>query len=240
MIRFHSPDLLSTHTLPEVESQHCVRVLRHRAGDTVEVVDGVGNLYTCRLLDEHTKHTALEIISTTPMPPTWKGNITIAVAPTKLMDRMEWMVEKLTEIGVDRIVPLLCERSERREIKEERLRRIAVSAMKQSLKATMPVISPMTPVKAFTSSIPSGTLKCVAYCDRDTPRSLLCDTLTPGSDTVILIGPEGDFTPAEITHILDHGFKAVSLGEQRLRTETAALVACNTVHIINQLNRLEQ
>lgn len=239
MIRFYAPDIESSLQLPEVESQHCIRVLRHRAGDVVEVVDGRGNLFTCRLVDEHSKHTSLEIVSSTALPCLWPGSITIAVAPTKLMDRMEWLVEKLVEIGVNRIVPLLCERSERKEIKVDRLNRIAVSAMKQSLKAVLPVIDPMTPLKDFLAQCSADDVNCVAHCDRDSERRLLSTTVKAAGHINIMIGPEGDFSPAEINSFLSHGFVPVSLGEQRLRTETAALVACDTVHIVNQINGLE-
>ena len=135
MIQFYAPDIERTLTLPESDSQHCIRVLRRTVGDTVNVIDGRGNAFICRLVDAHPKHAAVEIVEKTRVTKPWNGEITIAVAPTKLMDRMEWMVEKLTEIGVDRIVPLLCEHSERKEIKIERLEKTAISAMKQSLKA---------------------------------------------------------------------------------------------------------
>ena len=235
MIQFYAPLIEQTLTLPESDSQHCVRVLRHKAGDHIEVIDGRGTLYRCRLADAHTKHTAVEIIERIPRPLPWNYNITIAVAPTKLMDRNEWMVEKLVEIGVNRIVPLLCEHSERKEIKIERIEKIAISAMKQSLKATMPVIDNMTPLKRFIDSL-SDEDRFVAYCDKNIERVLLSQACEPNRDTVVLIGPEGDFSPAEIDLLLKHRFRPVSLGDCRLRTETAAVNACDTIHIINQLS----
>ena len=150
---------------------------------------------------------------------------------------MEWMVEKLTEIGVNRIIPLLCRRSERKEIKTERLEKIAISAMKQSLKSVLPEIWPMTPVKDVTCRF-SEAQRFVAYCDPSIPRLNLCREYQPGKDAAILIGPEGDFDPEEIRSALDQGWKPISLGDNRLRTETAALVGCDTFHIIDQLNNL--
>ncbi len=235
MIQFFAPDIERTLSLPESDSQHCVRVLRRRPGDIVEVIDGCGNTYTCRLVDAHSKHASVEIIEKRVQPLPWNYNITIAVAPTKLMDRMEWMVEKLVELGVNRIVPLLCEHSERKEIKTERLEKIAVSAMKQSLKATMPIIDPMTPIKEFASSLDNDVDKFVAYCDKTIERVLLSQAIEQNRDTVVLIGPEGDFSPSEIEMLLGNGFKPVSLGDCRLRTETAAVNACDTIHIVNQL-----
>ncbi len=237
MIRFYAPDIESELTLPESDSNHCVRVLRHEVGDTIEVVDGKGHEFTCKLLDKHSKHTAVEIVEKRSEILPWSNNIIIAVAPTKLMDRMEWMVEKLTEIGVNRIIPILCEHSERKEIKPERLEKIAVAAMKQSLKATLPIIDSMTPInKLIEDTKEFHGQKFVAYCDDVSDKELLAKAYRPGKDVIILIGPEGDFSSAEITRLLDTGFHTISLGDCRLRTETAALVACDSIQILNQLN----
>lgn len=234
MIQFYAPLIEQTLMLPESDSQHCVRVLRHRAGDVIDVIDGRGTLYRCRLVDTHTKHTAVEIVERLSQPLTWSYNITIAVAPTKLMDRNEWMVEKLVELGVNRIVPLLCEHSERKEIKLERLEKIAVSAMKQSLKATLPVIDNMMTLKQFTNTLGDED-RFVAYCDKNIERVLLSHACEQNHDTVVLIGPEGDFSPSEIDMLLKNRFRPVSLGDCRLRTETAAINACDTIHIVNQI-----
>ena len=233
MIQFYCPDILETLTLPESDSAHCVRVLRRRIGDEVTVVDGRGNRYTCVITEDHPKCTRLSIVSSESVPRVWPADITIAVAPTKNMDRMEWLAEKLTEIGVDRIVPLLCHHSERREIKVERLEKIVISAMKQSLKALLPEVSPMTPISKFISGDTSEQ-KFIAYCDPEIPRRQLVDLYRPGLSTTVLIGPEGDFDPAEIRAALDAGYQPVTLGDNRLRTETAALIAAGTCHIINQ------
>lgn len=206
-----------------------------QAGDMLEVVDGRGNLYRCRLSVAHAKRAGVEIVETVALPKVWPNRITVAVAPTKHNDRMEWLVEKLVEIGVDRIVPLRCDRSERKEIKTDRLEKIAVSAMKQSLKAILPQIDEMTPIKDFIASV-GDPQRFVAYCDDRVERRLLAKNYRPGSDVTLLVGPEGDFSPQEVDLALGSGFVAVTLGDNRLRTETAALVACDTCHIINQLN----
>ena len=158
----------------------------------------------------------------------------MAVAPTKNLDRFEWMTEKLTEMGVDRIVPLLCRYSERRTLKTDRLRKIMVSAMKQSLKATLPQLDELTPVEDVIASAGEGQ-RFVAYCDREIPRLEFVRECEKGSDVVVLIGPEGDFSKEEITSALAAGFRPVSLGNSRLRTETAGVFACAAIHVINQL-----
>ena len=238
MIRFYAPDITTTLTLPESESGHAVRVLRHAAGDAIEVVDGRGNLYRCSIISAHHKGCAVEINEVIELPKVWRPKITLAAAPTKNMDRMEWLVEKLVEIGVDEFIPVRCARSERKDLKTERLEKIAVSAMKQSLKAVLPEISPLIPLKEFLAAIPAATQCFVGYCDENTERKLLSRTLKPDTDTAILIGPEGDFTPEEIDACRQAGFVPVTMGDNRLRTETAALVGCDTFHIINQLKGL--
>lgn len=235
MIRFYAPDIETTLTLPQSDSQHCVKVLRMNTGDELEIIDGRGNSFHCVLVDAHPKHAAVEIIRKEYEPLPWTQHITVAVAPTKHMDRMEWMVEKLTEIGVNRIVPLLCRRSERREIKTERLEKIAVAAMKQSLKSVLPEITPMMPVDRFIDHT-TDCQKFMAYCDPSIPRLSLAREYSPHTSAAIMIGPEGDFSPEEITHALSTGWKPVTLGDNRLRTETAAIVACDTFHIIDQLS----
>lgn len=235
MIQFYAPDLMTSPVLPESDSGHAVRVLRMQAGDRLRVVDGRGHIFDCRLLDAHPKRAVVDIVDTVEQPLSWTQQITVAVAPTKHLDRMEWLVEKLTEIGVNRIVPLLCQRSERKEIKVERLEKIAVSAMKQSLKATLPEIQPMTPVSKVLDSYEDAQ-KFIAYCDPSLPRLSLAREYKPHTSSVVIIGPEGDFSPEEIRGALDRQWLPVTLGENRLRTETAALVACDTFHLIDQLH----
>lgn len=235
MIQFFAPDIATDPTLPETDSRHCVKVLRYREGDMLEVIDGKGHRYTCRLVDADPRHAMVEIVSATDVPLPWNYNLTVAVAPTKHIDRMEWLVEKLTEIGINRFIPLRCEHSERKDIKTERLEKIAISAMKQSLKTVLPIIDQVTPVNQVIDTFEADQ-KFIAYCDVSLPRRLLSREIRPHASTLILIGPEGDFTPAEITRALESGYIPVSLGDNRLRTETAALTACDTVHIINQLD----
>ncbi len=234
MIQFYAPDIEQTLTLPQSDSQHCVRVLRMKQGDEVEVIDGKGHRFRCVLIDAHSKHAAVEIIKRYDMPLSWTQEITIAVAPTKHMDRMEWMIEKLTEIGVNTIIPLLCQRSERKEIKVDRLEKIAVSAMKQSLKSILPKIHPITPIKEVITKF-SNAQRFIAYCDPTIPRMELACNYQPNSNAIIMIGPEGDFSPIEIETALSSGWKPITLGENRLRTETAAITACDTFHIIDTL-----
>ena len=233
MIQFYAPDIETTLTLPESDSQHCVKVLRKTPGDIIEVIDGKGNRFTCRLTEALQKRAKVEIIDKMSLPLFWQNRIAIGIAPTKHLDRMEWLTEKLTEIGINSITPLLCRYSERKEIKSERLEKIAISAMKQSLKAVCPRVDGITPIKSFIASVKGYDQKFIAHCDDRFERKLLCREYQPGKDVAILIGPEGDFSPEEIEYAVSEGFVPVSLGEARLRTETAALVACDTCHILN-------
>lgn len=236
MHRFYAPDITTTMLLPDEEAQHCVRVLRLKEGEEVEVVDGKGHLHLCRILNANAKNCAVEIVWTTDVKPHWGCRITVAIAPTKNMDRMEWMAEKVTEMGVDRIVPLLCRYSERKVLKTERLRKILVAAMKQSLKATLPQLDDLTPFDDFMKALPDGQ-RFIAYCDPAIPRRDFVKECLPESDVTILVGPEGDFSQPEIRAALDAGFIPVSLGDSRLRTETAGVFACAAIHTINQLKK---
>ena len=234
MHRFYQPDIVTSLTLSDEESQHCVRVLRLVPGDMIEVVDGQGGLHTCRITLAHHKRCAVEIVSSQEVAPHWRCRLTLAVAPTKNLDRIEWLAEKCTEMGIDRIVPLLCGNSERKVLKTERLRKILVAAMKQSLKATLPQLDELTPIDTFLSQASAGQ-RFIAYCDPALPRERrqsLAQLYQPGADATILIGPEGDFTPAEVDAALAAGFVPVTLGESRLRTETAAVAAIATFHAI--------
>lgn len=234
MIQFYAPDIASTLLLPEDEAKHAIRVLRHKAGDLLHVVDGCGHRYVCRLLADHPRHATVEIVEMYDLPVAWPTDIIIAVAPTKNIDRMEWLVEKLVEIGVNRIVPIMCRHSERRELKPERLQRIAISAMKQSLKAVLPQVDSLTPFEQVVKNV-RATGKFIAYCSDSVERRLFARTYKPGCDSaVVLIGPEGDFDPEEVDMAIASGYVPVTLGDNRLRTETAAIVACDTIHVINQ------
>lgn len=242
MHRFYCPDIASTHILTEEESRHCVRVLRLGEGDTLEVVDGRGVLYECRITLAHPKKCAVEIVRSQAEAPHWHHFITLAVAPTKHLDRMEWMVEKCVEMGVDRIIPLRCRNSERTELKTERLSKIMVAAMKQSLKATLPQLDEMTPFSELMKHQPSGD-RLIAYCDQELPRDqrvTLAGAYNPGHDVTVLIGPEGDFSPEEVEMALEAGFKPVTLGISRLRTETAAVMACAAIHTLDDCHKMNR
>ena len=233
MIIFFAPDILTCSELPEEESGHVVRVLRHAEGDEIDVVDGKGSWYHCRITSAHPKHCAVEVISVRA-DQHWPYKVEVAIGPTKNLDRMEWCLEKSVELGLDRFTPLRCRFSERKELKTERLRKIAISAMKQSLKATLPQIDEMTDFKRFVSE-PFNGQKFIAHCIEEQERLLLARTVNKGSDVRILIGPEGDFSPDEVSIAIQNGYIPVSLGEQRLRTETAALASVHTVHLINSI-----
>ena len=237
MIQYFAPDITETLTLPEDEARHCLRVCRTPVGGTATVTDGHGGRHVVRLLSDDPRHASVEIISSETTGRQWHTHITVGVAPTKNIDRIEWLLEKLTEVGVDRFTPLLCDHSERKVVKTDRLERIAVSAMKQSLKTTLPVIDNLTPIDSFIRDTASASQRFIAYCDETVPRHLLARVFRPGiPDAVVLIGPEGDFSPHEVKAALDAGFIPVSLGPCRLRTETAALSAVETIHILNLSN----
>ena len=237
MLLFYCPDITPAGycTLDAEESRHAVRVLRLRAGDSIHVTDGRGNMYLCRIIDPNDKECVIESESqllTTHYPlPT----IHLAVAPTKNPSRMEWLVEKAVEIGVGEITLLDCDHSERTFLKTERLEKLAVSAMKQSLHTVLPAIHPAVTLRNLLSTIhyPLPTQKFIAHCEADQPRTPLAAALQPGGDAVVLIGPEGDFSSDEIALALEKGFVPVSLGPSRLRTETAALYAVTAFNLIN-------
>lgn len=233
MHRFYAPDIETSLTLPEIESQHAVRVLRLAEGDMIEVVDGKGTLFACRITLAHSKHCGVEILESIEAGTHWGNRIILCVAPTKNLDRIEWLAEKCTEMGIDRLIPIKCRYSERKELKTERLQKILVSAMKQSLKAVLPQLDEMTPV-AEVINMPFEGQKYIAYCDDAVDRRLLAKEYKPGEDVMILIGPEGDFSKEEVDAALNNGFVPVSLGESRLRTETAAVSACFACHTLNQ------
>lgn len=229
---FYAPDIVTNPELPEEEAQHCVRVLRLTEGDEILVTDGKGFFYKAAIVRAHQKHCEVNILETLAQPSLWNFRLHIAVAPTKNMDRMEWFSEKATEIGINEITCLNCRFSERKEIKTVRLEKILVSAMKQSQKAILPVINGMTDFKKFIQT-PFNGRKFIAHCNEGV-KPLIKDLYRQGEDVLILIGPEGDFSTDEVAAALKQGFEPISLGESRLRTETAALVACHTMHVLNQ------
>ena len=216
--------------LGEEESAHCVRVLRHRAGDNVCVIDGAGTMYECVLSQASPKAAVARIEKANPGWGSHPYRLEMAVCPTKNIDRYEWFVEKATEVGTDRFVPVIGEHSERKVLKTERLRRIVLSAAKQSLKAAVPEIAEPLTVKEFIASVAdSSALKMIACCfeDESHPRTSVMQALsgTDRREYIVLIGPEGDFSREEVRLATEAGFIPVHLGESRLRTETAALAA---------------
>ena len=219
------------------ESSHCVRVLRHRAGDEVDVIDGQGTLFHCRLTQDSPKGAEAEILSQQADWGSHPYRLTLGCCPTKNNDRFEWFVEKATELGVDRIVPLIGEHSERKVFKTERALRIALSATKQSLKARIPEIAEPLSVKDFLchSERSEESLQLIAYCfeDETHPRQSIRQILEASSarEITILIGPEGDFSPEEAQLAIGRGYVPVHLGASRLRTETAAVTAVEAVYL---------
>lgn len=232
MALFYVPDIAERWELSEEEAAHALRVLRLAVGDELEITDGKGTLYKAVISSVVGKHCYVEAKEVLPMPKGWNGDIHIAVAPTKNMDRIEWFAEKATEIGLDALTFLNCRFSERKVVKCERVERIVVSAMKQSLKYSKPLVNEMTDFKKFISEPREGE-KYIAHCYND-EKHLLKDIHESGVDATILIGPEGDFSPEEVKMAMDAGYKPVSLGNSRLRTETAALVACHTLMLKNE------
>ena len=232
---FYSPDIEDTHCLPEDETAHAIRVLRMGEGDEMKVTDGKGCIYTAKIMSYSKKECQLDIIEKVDTLPSWQGGIHLAVAPTKMMDRMEWMMEKCTEIGIDSITFLDCKNSDRRVIKTERINKTAISAMKQSHKAFKPEIHDITAFKTFINQQFDGE-KFIAHCygngagpltseEENDQSPFLFDVLTAKAPSLVLIGPEGDFTLQEVELANKAGFKSVSLGESRLRTETAGVAA---------------
>lgn len=224
-----------TVVLDAEESAHCVRVLRHRAGDEISVIDGGGTLYSCRLVVADAKCAEAAVISSQSGFGSHPYKLTMAVCPTKNIDRFEWFAEKATEVGLDEIAPVFGEHSERKVIKTDRVRRIVLSAAKQSLKALIPAVPEPVSVLDYIASAPADALKLICYCDETLPREQrlsIKDALAADADEIcILIGPEGDFSPKEVEAAFAAGWKPVHLGPSRLRTETAALAAVSAVYM---------
>lgn len=227
---FYQPDLTSDLiSLSEDESKHAIRVLRLSVGDKVEIVDGKGTRAVAEVTSDHAKRCELRIVSRTREKSPRKFHLHLAVAPTKNIERIEWFLEKAVEIGVDEITLLECEHSERTTVKSERLEKVAVSAMKQSQQSWLPVINEMVSFGKFVKST-SAEVKLIAHCDEGSKNPISKISFS-GKNILVLIGPEGDFSPAEIETALGNQFTAVSLGETRLRTETAALYAVIAVNL---------
>lgn len=230
---FYTPDIKADYyTLNEEESKHCIKVLRLKHADVVFLIDGRGGFYTASILDAHPKKTLLKITDVKQGFGQRNHYLHIAIAPTKNIERTEWFLEKATEIGIDEVSFLVTDRSERKEIKTERLKKVVTSAVKQSIKAYHPVLNEPVSFKKFMQSGSEGQ-KFIAHCMEGTKISLK-DELKFQSRYLVLIGPEGDFTTSEVGLALENGYKAITLGDSRLRTETAALEACFEVNFLNR------
>lgn len=231
---FYTPDIdAPEYVLSEEESKHCIKVLRLGIGARVHLIDGRGGLYLAEIISETKKNVKLAVIEHTAQYGKPNHFLHIAVAPTKNIDRLEWFLEKATEIGISSITPVICERSERRVLKEDRLNKVITSAVKQSLQAYHPVLNSTQSLKDFLS-MPNDTIKMIAHCVAGTPRNFITEIAEPRQSYTILIGPEGDFSPSEIELALHSGYKPLTLGNTRLRTETAALAACFEVNYLNR------
>jgi 16S rRNA (uracil1498-N3)-methyltransferase len=212
------------------ESRHIIRVLRKKEGDTLHITNGKGLLFLAKVSSANDKKCEVELVSHEEKKKNWNYHLHIAIAPTKMNDRFEWFLEKATEIGIDEITPLICENSERKVIKPERFEKVIISAMKQSLKFQLPKLNEAQKFSDFISK-PQEGIKFVAHCEESDKKTLQSQLQTVNKIT-ILIGPEGDFSPKEISKALQHKYIPLSLGESRLRTETAGVVVCNTVSVL--------
>lgn len=230
---FFVPDAAHQTELPVDEAMHALRVLRLKGGDEIFLMDGVGNYYRAQVTIAATRHCYYEILEHLPQEPEWEGRMHLAIAPTKMMDRMEWFVEKATEIGVDEISFLNCKFSERKLLKLPRLEKIVISAVKQSHKAWNPVLHELVSFKDFIRQAREGR-KFIAHCYDEIPRAYLFDELRKSSapeELTVMIGPEGDFSIDEVKEAVEAGYQSVHLGTSRLRTETAGLSAVMMMRI---------
>lgn len=233
---FYVPGALHMSELPDEEAVHAVRVLRLSAGDEVMLMDGAGSFHRAKVTLTTPKHCCYEILESMPQERQWEGRVHLAIAPTKMMDRMEWLVEKATEVGMDELTFLDCQFSERRSLKLPRIEKIVISAVKQSRKAYMPVLNDMTAFKSFITYHFTGR-RYIAHCYDEVPRVNLYDELRcceSDEDALVMIGPEGDFSIDEVRMAVEAGFVSVDLGKSRLRTETAGLAAVMMMQLSKQ------
>ena len=234
---FFVSDAARAGELPEEEAKHAVRVLRLQSGDSLFLVDGEGGLFEAEVTVASGKHCMYNIVNALPYQKEWQGRISLAIAPTKMMDRMEWMAEKATEIGFDEICFLDCKFSERKTIRTDRIEKIVVSAMKQSHKACKPKVGEMTDFKEYVDANSSGH-RFIAHCYDEVERTDLfteLQSINPEEQVTVLIGPEGDFAIDEVEYALKKGYKSVSLGRSRLRTETAGLCAVEMANLTKRI-----
>lgn len=229
---FFAPDIKEGfYQLPEEESKHIVKVLRMKSGDAIFLTDGLGNMVEASIVDPGSKKCIVKTIKTFHEYQKRPFHLHIAIAPTKNIDRFEWFLEKSTEIGIDVITPLICSHSERTHVKTDRLQKVIIAAMKQSLKAYLPSLDEPVEFIRFIQRPFDGD-KFIAYCGQDDPVELK-NTYRKGAKALIMIGPEGDFSHEEVELAKKQGFVPISLGKSRLRTETAGIVACHTINLVN-------
>ena len=232
---FYLPEMTAAHAaLDRDESKHALKVLRLKTGDRVRLVNGKGGLYEAEISGVVENLCTFNILSEIEDNSIRPYRLHLAVAPTKNIDRFEWFMEKATEIGIDEITPIICEHSERKTVNTERCERILVAAMKQSLKSYLPLINEPISLTKFLDNV-SETQRFIGYCDNEYERVFLGKTYQPTVPAVILIGPEGDFSSAEVAKAIASGFAPITLGNSRLRTETAAVAAVSVVQTINEL-----
>lgn len=231
---FYTPDITqNTYTLNEEESKHCVRVLRLTIGSIVNLVDGKGGFYTAEITADNPKKVSLSVLKVETEFHKRNHYLHVAVAPTKNIDRMEWFLEKATELGIDEVTPIITDRSERRVVKEDRLNKVITAAIKQSIKAYHPKLNDAIAFDDFLKQPFDGD-KLIAHCIDNGGKRFISELVSPHQKYLILIGPEGDFTPDEVNLALNKGFKALTLGDNRLRTETAALSVCFEINYLNR------
>ncbi|WP_018463910.1 16S rRNA (uracil(1498)-N(3))-methyltransferase [Segatella paludivivens] len=224
---FYVTDAKNNNELPQEEATHALRVLRLKSGDEMFIMDGTGNFYHAEVSLATNKKCLYEIKETLPQNKTWKGHIHLAIAPTKNMDRIEWMTEKATEIGFDELTFLNCTFSERKVLRTERIEKIVVSAVKQSRKPWKPIVNEMISFKDFISNPRKGR-KFIAHCYQEIEKNDLFDIINSDKENesiTVLVGPEGDFSIEEVRLAIENGYESISLGQSRLRTETAGLMA---------------
>ncbi len=231
---FYTPDITDSpiYYLSEEESKHCIRVLRLQNGEHVQLIDGKGGLYEAEIIDPHPKKVALKLLAVQSNFNQQNHYLHVAIAPPKNIERLEWFLEKATEIGIDEISLIICHRSERKEAKTERLNKIITAAIKQSIKAYHPLLNEVIPYQKLINQ-PFYGQKFIAHCEPGQKLELK-NQITVKGRYLILIGPEGDFSPKEIDAALQNGFEPITLGNSRLRTETAALEACFEINFLNR------
>ncbi|SDH55868.1 16S rRNA (uracil1498-N3)-methyltransferase [Pedobacter terrae] len=231
---FYTPDITqNTYTLNEEESKHCVRVLRLTIGSIINLVDGKGSFYTAEITADNPKKVSLSVLKVETEFHKRNHYLHVAVAPTKNIDRIEWFLEKATELGIDEVTPIITDRSERRVVKEDRLNKVITAAVKQSIKAYHPKLNDAIAFDDFLKEPFDGD-QLIAHCIDNGEKRFISELVAPHQKYLILIGPEGDFTPDEVNLALNKGFKALTLGDNRLRTETAALSVCFEINYLNR------